>query len=287
MERVCLKAAAKLNFSLDILGKRPDGYHEMDMVMQTVDLSDDVELSRAEGISVLSDGSPDGPANLAWKAAEAFFAAAGITGGVSIRLTKRIPAQAGMAGGSADAAAVLIGLNRLYNAGLSPEALRRAGLSVGADVAYCLVGGTARVRGMGERVEPASQLTVGYLTVVKPPFGISTAEAFRRFDRAEGLTHPDNAALLAAMARGELEALAPFMENVLEQSEGSPEVARIRQKLLDTGALAARMTGSGSAVFGVFREESAARHSAAALAGEGQVFVTRPVPRGVEVLREE
>lgn len=287
MERVCLKAAAKLNFSLDILGKRPDGYHEMDMVMQTVDLSDDVELTRAESISVLSDGSPDGPANLAWKAAEAFFAAAGITGGVSIRLTKRIPAQAGMAGGSADAAAVLIGLNRLYNAGLSPEALRRAGLSVGADVAYCLVGGTARVRGMGERVEPASQLTVGYLTVVKPPFGISTAEAFRRFDRAEGLTHPDNAALLAAMARGELEALAPFMENVLEQSEGSPEVARIRQKLLDTGALAARMTGSGSAVFGVFREESAARHSAAALAGEGQVFVTRPVPRGVEVLREE
>ena len=287
MERVCLKAAAKLNFSLDILGKRPDGYHEMDMVMQTVDLSDDVELTRAGNISVRSGGSPDGPANLAWKAAEAFFAAAGITGGVSIRLTKRIPAQAGMAGGSADAAAVLIGLNRLYNAGLSPEALRRAGLSVGADVAYCLVGGTARVRGMGERVEPASQLTVGYLTVVKPPFGISTAEAFRRFDRAEGLTHPDNAALLAAMARGELEALAPFMENVLEQSEGSPEVARIRQMLLDTGALAARMTGSGSAVFGVFREESAARHSAAALAGEGQVFVTRPVPWGVKVLREE
>ncbi len=287
MRRIQLKAAAKLNFSLNIIGKRPDGYHEMDMVMQTVDLYDRVELVRDGEISVCSGGSPDGPANLAWKAAEAFFTAAGITGGVAIRLEKRIPAQAGMAGGSADAAAVLTGLNLLYNAGLSPEALRDAGVSVGADVPYCLVGGTARVRGIGERVEPAPPLTVGELVVVKPPFGISTAEAFHRFDRATGWNSPDNAALLDAMARGGLEELAPFMENVLEQSEGNSEVERIRRALLQTGALAARMTGSGSAVFGVFREKSAAERCVVSLSGEGQIFVARPVSRGVEILSAE
>ena len=154
MKTLRIKAAAKLNFSLDILGIRPDGYHEMDMVMQTIDLFDDVELSKAGTISVFSGGSPDGPENLAWKAAEAFFRAAKRSGGARIRLTKRIPAQAGMAGGSADAAAVLIGLNALYDARLSPEALRDAGLSVGADVPYCLIGGTARVQGIGEIVEP-------------------------------------------------------------------------------------------------------------------------------------
>ena len=175
MKTLRIKAAAKLNFSLDILGIRPDGYHEMDMVMQTIDLFDDAELSKAGTISVFSDGSPDGPENLAWKAAEAFFRAAKRSGGARIRLTKRIPAQAGMAGGSADAAAVLIGLNALYDARLSPEALRDAGLSVGADVPYCLIGGTARVRGIGEIVEPMPLFLSGYLVVAKPAIGISTA----------------------------------------------------------------------------------------------------------------
>lgn len=285
MKTLRIKAAAKLNFSLDILGIRPDGYHEMDMVMQTIDLFDDVELSEAGTISVFSDGSPDGPENLAWKAAEAFFRAAKRSGGARIRLTKRIPAQAGMAGGSADAAAVLIGLNALYDARLSPEALRDAGLSVGADVPYCLIGGTARVRGIGEIVEPMPPFLSGYLVVAKPAIGISTAEAFRRFDRAENLRHPDISALLSVMEKGQLDALSLFMENVLEQSEQNETVETLRQELLKNGALAARMTGSGSAVFGLFSEKEAASRCAVALAGENrQIFVTKPYPKGITLL---
>lgn len=285
MKTLRIKAAAKLNFSLDILGIRPDGYHEMDMVMQTIDLFDDVELSEAGTISVFSDGSPDGPENLAWKAAEAFFRAAKRSGGARIRLTKRIPVQAGMAGGSADAAAVLIGLNALYDARLSPEALRDAGLSVGADVPYCLIGGTARVRGIGEIVEPMPPFLSGYLVVAKPAIGISTAEAFRRFDRAENLRHPDIAALLSVMEKGQLDALSLFMENVLEQSEQNETVETLRQELLKNGALAARMTGSGSAVFGLFSEKEAASRCAVALAGENrQIFVTKPYPKGITLL---
>ena len=285
MKSLRIKAAAKLNFSLDILGIRPDGYHEMDMVMQTIDLFDDVELSKAGTISVFSNGSPDGPENLAWKAAEAFFRAAKCSGGARIRLTKRIPAQAGMAGGSADAAAVLIGLNALYDARLSPEALRDAGLSVGADVPYCLIGGTARVRGIGEIVEPMSPFLSGYLVVAKPATGISTAEAFRRFDRAENLRHPDIAALLSVMEKGQLDALSLFMENVLEQSEQNETVETLRQELLKNGALAALMTGSGSAVFGLFSEKEAASRCAVALAGENrQIFVTKHYPKGITLL---
>lgn len=285
MKTLRIKAAAKLNLSLDILGIRPDGYHEMDMVMQTINLFDDVELSKAGTISVFSDGSPDGPENLAWKAAEAFFRAAKRSGGARIHLTKRIPAQAGMAGGSADAAAVLIGLNALYDACLSPEALRDAGLSVGADVPYCLIGGTARVRGIGEIVEPMPPFLSGYLVVAKPAIGISTAEAFRRFDQAENLRHPDIAALLSVMEKGQLDALSLFMENVLEQSEQNKTVETLRQELLKNGALAARMTGSGSAVFGLFSEKEAASRCAVALAGENrQIFVTKPYPKGITLL---
>lgn len=285
MKTLRIKAAAKLNFSLDILGIRPDGYHEMDMVMQTIDLFDDVELSEAGTVSVFSDGSPDGPENLAWKAAEAFFRVAKRSGGARIRLTKRIPVQAGMAGGSANAAAVLIGLNALYDARLSPEALRDAGLSVGADVPYCLIGGTARVRGIGEIVEPMPPFLSGYLVVAKPAIGISTAEAFRRFDRAENLRHPDIATLLSVMEKGQLDALSLFMENVLEQSEQNETVETLRQELLKNGALAARMTGSGSAVFGLFSEKEAASRCAVALAGENrQIFVTKPYPKGITLL---
>lgn len=290
MNRIVLRAAAKLNLSLDILGRRADGYHLMDMVMQTVDLYDKAELEKTPEIAVSSDadGAPDGPSNLAWKAAAAFFREIGLDGGVSIRLKKRIPSQAGMAGGSADAAAVLVGLNELYGAGLSMARLQEVGLSVGADVPYCLVGGTARVRGIGEQVEPAPQLREGLFVVVKPPAGISTAEAFRRFDAACGLRRPDNPRLMEAMAAGRLGELERYMENVLEQSEQNPEVAAAGKALRENGALAVRMTGSGSAVFGIFEETAAAAACAERLREAGrQVFLTRPVSQGVEILRRE
>ncbi len=290
MKRIVLRAAAKLNFSLDILGKRADGYHLMDMVMQTVNLYDEAEMEKAPEITVFSDaaGVPDGPSNLAWKAAAAFFRDTGLPDGVSIRLKKRIPSQAGMAGGSADAAAVLAGLNELYGAGLSMAQLQKTGLSVGADVPYCLIGGTARVRGIGERVEPMPQMREGFLVIVKPPAGISTAEAFRRFDAANGLCRPDNPRLLEVMAAGRLRELERYMENVLEQSEQNPDVADAARALRENGALAAQMTGSGSAVFGVFAEKAAAEACAERLRGKGrQAFLTQPVSKGVEILRLE
>ena len=150
---------------------------------------------------------------------------------------------------------------------------------------YCLIGGTARVRGIGEIVEPMPPFLSGYLVVAKPAIGISTAEAFRRFDRAENLRHPDIAALLSVMEKGQLDALSLFMENVLEQSEQNETVETLRQELLKNGALAARMTGSGSAVFGLFSEKEAASRCAVALAGENrQIFVTKPYPKGITLL---
>lgn len=290
MNRITLRAAAKLNFSLDILGKREDGYHLMDMVMQTVDLYDEIAIEAGDGIRVSADapGVPEGPGNIAWKAADAFFRETGLPCGAVISIRKRIPSQAGMAGGSADAAAVLTGLNALYQAGLSLEQLQQIGVKVGADVPYCLVGGTARVTGIGEKVVPMPQMREGFCVIVKPQAGTSTAEAFRRFDAAFGLKRPNNERLLEAMAAGELSRLGECMENVLEQSEQNPAVAEAKAALLRCGALAAQMTGSGSAVFGVFAEEAAAQQCRESLEREGrQVFLTRPVSFGIEILNLE
>ncbi len=168
------------------------------------------------------------------------------------------------------------------------EQLQQIGVKVGADVPYCLVGGTARVTGIGEKVVSMPQMQEGFAVIVKPPAGISTAEAFRRFDAAAGLKRPDNERLLEAMAAGELSRLGEYMENVLEQSEQNPAVAEAKAALLRCGALAAQMTGSGSAVFGVFAGEVQAKCCADLLEQKGeQVYFCRPVNQGVQILSME
>lgn len=288
MEQITLRAAAKLNMTLDITGVRPDGYHLLQMVMQTVSLYDTLTLRRAERIS-LHCGCLPNPDNLAWRAAEAFFARTGVQGGVQITLDKQIPVQSGMAGGSADAAAVLKGLDLLYETSLGLPALRELGLSLGADVPYCLMGGTALVEGIGEQVIPVPQMRTGAFAIIKPAWGVSTAAAFAAYDSGIPADRPDPYRVIDCLMKGKLKSAAPYMRNLLEQSaDRSSEIAELRRRLLSHGALAAQMTGSGSAVFGLFPDLASAKACAAAAARPDELsFAAEPVPQGVEVLLME
>jgi len=277
-------APAKVNLTLDIAGRREDGYHLMEMVMQTVSLYDVVYLSpREAGISFSCDAPhlPTDGRNLAVRAAEAFFAQTGISGGADLRLLKRIPSGAGMGGGSADAAAVLAGLNRLYSASLSEEALKELGLSLGADVPFCLAGGTALTEGVGERITPLTPLPPCSLVVIKPRFSVNTKNAFALFDQKTCSRHPRREAVLAAVAERNLPAVARELCNVFEETVPYRELADIKQSLLSCGALGAVMTGSGSAVFGVFQKKKDAARCAARLRGpDRNVWLCAPVPHG-------
>ena len=280
MDRITLRACGKLNLSLDIVGVREDGYHLMDMVMQSVSVFDRVTVEKAES---LDPGLfPYGEQDIAYRAAQAFFAAAGIPGGARVRVEKRIPSEAGMAGGSADGAAVLIALDRLYGTGMG-EKLIPIGEKVGADVPFCLTGGTARVQGIGERVTPLPFFDRGCYLVVKPPFGISTPAAFRAFDRSGAPRRPDTAGMIAAMARGDIPAFEALSENVLEAAAARPEIGEIRRALREAGAAFSRMTGSGSAVFGLFETEGAAAAARGAVERYGETFLCKPVPAGIWV----
>ena len=280
------KAYAKLNYSLDVLGKRPDGYHELCMVMGSVDLSDEVTVTlRRDGAFTAVSNFPWLPGddrNLGVRAAKAFFSAIGEEGlGADIRMTKRIPVGAGMAGGSSDAAAVLRALNRLTGARLSGERLREVGLTVGSDVPYCVVGGMALSQGRGEILTPLPELPACHIVIAKPAFSISTADLFREIDKRRQKTHPDTAGLTAALSEGDLTGLARRMYNVFEDvlPRSSREAGAIRGELLSLGALGSVMTGTGSAVFGLFETESAARAAWDSLSVRYRdCFLCRPVP---------
>ena len=265
-------AYGKLNLTLDILGKRPDGYHDLEMVMCSVSVADEVTLMLGTGqpwtVVCSADGIPDGPDNLCWKAARAYFdAAQRDPGGLRIEIRKTIPAQAGMAGGSSDAAAVLRALNRHYGC-FSEAQLRAVGLTVGSDVPYCLFGGTALAQGRGEMLTRLPALPENACFVlVKPAFSVSTPALFRRID-AEGVTErPDNAAMVAALEAGDLPAIGRLLQNAFEPvvAQTYPVVQEIRTTLLENGALGARLTGTGSVVFGLFDGEEKAASAAETL----------------------
>lgn len=262
------RAWAKLNLSLDVTGNRPDGYHELVMVMASVTLWDDVEVTLREDGRIRADCGlpwlPGDERNLAVKAARAFFAALGRPElGADIRIRKRIPVGAGMAGGSSDAAAVLRCLNRMTGAGWTADRLRKLGLELGSDVPYCVSGGMALARGRGELLTPLPPLPEACRVVIcKPRFSLSTAELFGRVDSRTGRIHPDTEGLVSALEAGDLAGLARRMFNVFEEvlPRTCREVGEIRRALIDLGALGAVMTGTGSAVFGVFDgEETAAQ----------------------------
>ena len=265
-----LKAFAKINWSLDITGVRPDGYHLMDMVMQPVSLADEIELSPAPEISLLTDGNPPSRAdasNLAWRAAALLQQECGVREGVRIALHKSIPMGAGLGGGSADAAAVLFGLNRLWRLNLSSGALEQLGLSLGADVPFCLRGGLARTRGIGEKLEDRICGINYWLLVFQPCRALSTREIFEGFHASGSLRRPDTERVLSALEAGNASLLSASIANVLESVSAArcPEIPEAVAALLSAGAFAAQMTGSGSAVFGVFRSRVQAEKAKTAL----------------------
>ncbi len=291
MEHIELCANAKLNLSLDIVGRRDDGYHLMDMIMQSIDLSDRVDITRTPGQFSVSSDLPFLPSDMRNSACKAAMALAAAVGrerfDCAIHIQKTIPSQAGMGGGTADAAAVLIGLDRLFELGLSADRLAAVAPAVGADVPFCLTGGTARVRGIGEQIEPLPPLRGVCFVVAMPHRGSSTKKAFARFDEAPAATHPDTDAVADAIRRGDTAALAAGCRNVFSPIVVNDEMAALMQAMRSRGALAAEMTGSGSAVFGLFDDEAAARRCQAALRRRARrCFFARPAVCGVSVEKE-
>ena len=282
-------AWAKLNLTLDILGKRPDGYHEMRMVMQSIDLRDTVTLREetAPGIRVASSCRflPCDETNIAAKAILRFFEATGLPcPGFSVRLDKEIPVCAGMAGGSSDGAAVLRLLRREYCPALPQEALEAIAARVGSDVPYCVRGGTALAEGRGERLTDLPPLPNCFLVVCKPPFPISTPELFAQVRTRRLRCHPDTAGMLAALAAGDLAGVARRLYNVFEDvlPRKYTQVFEIKRALLDCGAMAASMSGSGPTVFGLFGNKAAAESAREALLPAfPQTFLCRPVGKSV------
>ena len=267
MPKETVLARAKLNLTLDVLGKRPDGYHDLKMVMQSVALADTltVETGTGEGLEVRTDLSflPNNEKNLAAAAALAFQTVTGRDlGGVAIAIEKRIPVCAGMGGGSSDAAAVLRSLERMLGTGQDLAALARIGERVGSDVPYCVLGGTALAEGRGEVLTPLSALPHCHVVICKPAFSISTPELFRAVDGVRLRCRPDTDGVLAALEAGDLGGVARRMYNVFEDvlpPRQRAEVAAIRSALVQHGALGANMSGTGPAVFGLFDDADRAR----------------------------
>ena len=253
---VLIDAYAKINLSLDIIGKREDGYHLLSMVMQSVSLHDTLLLCRRpEGGIRLRCNRPELPCdahNTVYRAAESFFAAAGIrNGNVLIQMRKRIPSQAGLGGGSSDAAAALVALNHIYGAGLTADQLCELGVSVGADVPFCVRGGTALAQGIGEKLTSLRPMPHCWIVICKPQIGIDTAQAYAMSDQTEK-TAFYTPFLANAVQSGSLEKIASSIGNEFEQVLDLPEISLIKHQMIALGALGACMTGSGSAVFSIF-----------------------------------
>lgn len=289
LREVTVLAPAKLNLSLDVVGRMPNGYHALDMVMQTVGLYERVVLRRSSGFRLRLPGSRvfANEKNTAWKAAAAFFGYTGLLAGADITVHKAVPVRAGMAGGSADAAGVLVGLNELYGAKLSMSELCALGAQLGADVPFALLGGSCRVGGIGDVLKPLPPCPDCWFCIVMPAgAGVSTPEAFARYDELGGALHPDCAAQEAAVRAGDLAGLCAAAGNALEECSGAAETPALKARLRELGAAASLMTGSGAAVYGVFETESAARAAAETLRRErpeAQVFCVPPVRGGARV----
>jgi len=258
-------ANAKLNLTLDVLGKRDDGYHELCMVMQSIDLRDRLTIDKTENSDIKVSTNlcflPADGRNLAVKAARAFFECTGKSSGLNIEIRKRIPVCAGMAGGSTDAAAVLRALNQLFGTNLSTEELAKIGEKVGSDVPYCVMGGTVLATGRGEILSQLPSLPTCYAVVSKPTFSISTPELFSRIDNCRIVCRPDTNGMLEALKSGSLGDVARRMYNVFE--DVLPErqkrcVTEIKTVLIGEGALGACMSGTGPTVFGFFEREEEA-----------------------------
>lgn len=276
------KAFAKINLGLDVLGTLPNGYHEVRMVMQTVDIWDELTFEKtASGIAISTNSEelPTDGDNLIYKAAGLMMEELGIKGGVNIYLRKNIPIAAGMAGGSADAAAAMRGICELYGLQVEDQRLMELGVRIGADVPYCIMGGTALAEGIGERLTELPSPPDCWLVVAKPDINVSTKYVYEHLDAVGDFSHPDIDGMITALKEGSLEGIVKRLGNVLEQVtvEAYPIVDDIKNGLRASGALGTLMSGSGPTVFGIFQDKEQADTAALQLGRQslaGQVFVT-------------
>lgn len=275
MNTITEKAYAKLNISLDVSKAREDGYHDMVMVMQTVSLCDELSITLDQTGVVRAEADlryiPRDDRNLAVKAAKLYFAKTGREGtGAVIRMKKRIPVGAGMAGGSSDAAAVIRALSRNFGQELKKDEMMTLAEQTGSDVAFCVLGGTALAEGRGEILTPLRDMPDCTIVICKPDYSISTPELFRAIDREKLRVHPDTAGILEAIREGNLAQICRRMYNVFEDvpDRRMKIIGGIKNRLINKGAEGAVMTGTGSAVFGIFTDENTAKKACSAMAKE-------------------
>ena len=272
-------ARAKINLTLDIKGLRVDGYHEVSTIMQTIELADELELKKkSSGVDLSMNGGKNIPTdekNLAWRAALEFQKFCGKSLGVSISLTKKIPSAAGLAGGSADAAAVIRGMNRLYETNLTEDELCKIGEVVGSDVPFCIIGGTCLAEGRGERLTRLKPIKNFSVVLAKPRGEISTAWAYKTYDENPAKIHPPNEKIIEQLACGEYDAAFKNFSNVLEDVavKKIPAIADCKRNFLAAGAKVALMSGSGSTVFALTDEEHVKKIAASVT--DAQIFITR------------
>lgn len=288
--KVKIKAYAKINLMLDIINKRTDGYHDLFMIMQSIGIYDTVTVtentSKKISVSCSNADIPLNASNIAWKAAEAFFSYTGRKNkGIEINIEKRIPQAAGLAGGSADGAAVITALNRIYKTDLSDDELCRIGIQVGADLPFCLIGGTFLAQGTGDVLNKVKPLRKCYIVLIKPEIDINTKKAYSMYD-SYGKNHtPDKFGMLCAIQSRELTLIAEKMENVFEQFIDVPNRIEIKEIMKNNNALGVCMSGSGPSVFGIFADKKDAAKACTALKSfSGNVFLTAPVRSGCKII---
>ena len=283
MNQIELKALAKINLGLDVLGRRENGYHDVRMVMQSVYLYDEVKIEKTdrEGITVETNLGflPTGDGNIAYKAAQLLKDEFGISDGIRIVLRKHIPVAAGLAGGSSNAAAVLYGMNRMFRLGLSRQEMMDRGVKLGADVPYCIMRGTVLAEGIGEELKELPQMPKCTVLIAKPPVSVSTKAVYEALDAEEITDHPDIDGIIAGLEEGSLKKVAAYMGNVLEgvTIPMHPVISEIKEEMKAAGAINAMMSGSGPTVFGLFENRADARNAQKRIREKSlarQVYVT-------------
>lgn len=287
MDKIELKAYGKINIGLDVIRKREDGYHDLDMIMQTVGVYDDVIISRKDGtqtyeieVSTDADVLPNDKGNLAFMAAKVLMEAYDIKAKVKIHINKRIPIAGGMAGGSADCAAVLRGVNQLFQLGLTDEQLQEYGVKLGADVPYCIVGGTKRAQGIGEILTDLPTPPKCYVIIAKPDAFVSTKFVYSHIRPAQIENHPDIDGIIESIKAGDLYGMCEKIANVMEYVTipEYPIIQKVKDILKSNGAVNALMSGSGPTVFGIYDDEEKAKQSMDALSGKefvSQLYLTK------------
>lgn len=290
MDKVTVIAPAKINLSLDILGVDERGYHLLDMIMQTVSLFERVTVSKKKKDITLSSNAryiPTDSKNVAIKAAMLFFEYTGIQGGAHIHIKKTVPIKAGMAGGSADAAGVIVGLDKIYETNLTRQQMCEIGAKAGSDVPFMIMGGTKRVQGVGEIIKPCPPMPKCHLVICMPDKGVSTPAAFANYDTLGEKTLVETDKLVAAMEENDIYGVAKYMANDLEKAAASEYTQPIKEELIQQGAIGSVMTGSGAAVFGVFDDEDKAKAAVEYFRDRVRsVFIAKPVGFGATIAKD-